>query len=541
MLRKITIKARLIFVIVFLAFELILGAVVGLISMQRANGDLHSLYDNQIVCLAQLDRVIRGIDANQRDLTEAVNADPSSVSALLSDIERNSATIEAQWKAYATTDTVGDEKVQATKFVEARDKLFAEAIHPADIALRAGETQKAAQIIRGPMKTLIAPVRERIDGLLQIQLDQADAAQRQSQSTYEFVRTLCLSGMTFGLILAASLGAMLVRAIVKPLNEAVLISAAVASGDLTQSIAAKSNDETGRLMHALADMNNNLSKIVGRVRAGTDAIATASGQIAAGNLDLSSRTEQQAAALEETASSMEQLSSTVKHNAENAKEANDLALSASAIAAKGGELMCQVVTTMDDINGSAAKIAEIIGVIDGIAFQTNILALNAAVEAARAGEQGRGFAVVAGEVRSLAHRSADAAKQIKTLISDSVQKANSGSDLVGQAGDTMNEIVQSVKRVTAIMEEISSASQEQTAGIEQVARAITQMDEATQQNAALVEEASAAAQSLHEEADQLSLTVATFRISEHSGRSLSPNVKNGVQANRYPKLSLETS
>jgi methyl-accepting chemotaxis protein len=286
----------------------------------------------------------------------------------------------------------------------------------------------------------------------------------------------------------------------------------VADGDLTGKIEVRSGDETGQLLEALKLMNGSLVKIVGEVRQGTDAIATASGQIASGNQDLSSRTEEQASSLEQTAASMEELTSTVKQNADNARQANQLAVSASSVAVKGGAVVSQVVDTMGAINTSSRKIVDIISVIDGIAFQTNILALNAAVEAARAGEQGRGFAVVAAEVRNLAQRSAAAAKEIKTLIDDSVGKVDEGSKLVGEAGRTMEEIVDSVKRVTDIMAEITAASQEQTSGIEQINQAITQMDQATQQNAALVEEASAAAQSLQEQAQGLSIAVGVFKL-----------------------------
>jgi methyl-accepting chemotaxis protein len=314
------------------------------------------------------------------------------------------------------------------------------------------------------------------------------------------------------LLLSIVFGVFITRSITRPLNEAVRVAQTVAAGDLTSQIEAKSKDETGQLLQALKNMNESLVRIVSEVHEGTEAIAAASNQIATGNMDLSGRTEEQASSLEETASSMEELTSTVKQNADNARQANNLSLSASQIAVKGGEVVGQVVTTMNDINESARKIADIIGVIDGIAFQTNILALNAAVEAARAGEQGRGFAVVASEVRNLAQRSATAAKEIKALIDDSVGKVDAGSKLVAQAGTTMTEVVDSVKRVTDIVAEISAASQEQSAGIEQVNQAITQMDQVTQQNAALVEEAAAAAGSLNDQAGRLERTVSAFKI-----------------------------
>jgi methyl-accepting chemotaxis protein len=330
----------------------------------------------------------------------------------------------------------------------------------------------------------------------------------------------------------------LTTGITRPLNTAVDISRRVAEGDLSVEITVTTKDEAGQLLQALKDMNISLRNIVGNVRVGTDTIATASSQIASGNLDLSNRTEQQAGSLEETASAMEQLTSTVKQNADNARQANQLAVSASEVAIQGGSVVGQVINTMSAINDSSKKIVDIISVIDGIAFQTNILALNAAVEAARAGEQGRGFAVVASEVRSLAQRSSAAAKEIKTLIDDSVSKVDVGSKLVGQAGSTMEEVVSSVKRVTDIVGEISSASQEQSTGIEEVNRAIAQMDESTQQNAALVEEAAAAAQSLQEQAGKLAELVSVFNIGNTAGLA-APAAKTSrrtVDINPAPRL-----
>ena len=322
-------------------------------------------------------------------------------------------------------------------------------------------------------------------------------------------RTL-IGGGVLAFVLGAVLAIWLARNITGPLAYAVRLARQVAQGDLTARVEVHSKDETGQLLAALKDMNGALLDIVTRVRAGTDTIATASAEINSGNQDLSSRTEQQAGSLEETASSMEELTGTVNQNADNARQASQLAAKASETAERGGAVVAEVVSTMGAINEASRKIADIITVIDGIAFQTNILALNAAVEAARAGEQGRGFAVVAGEVRTLAQRSAAAAKEIKELIGDSVEKVDAGTRLVDQAGATMDEVVGSVRRVTDLVGEIAAASDEQRVGIEQVNQAIGQMDQVTQQNAALVEEAAAAADSMQEQARQLAALVATF-------------------------------
>lgn len=328
--------------------------------------------------------------------------------------------------------------------------------------------------------------------------------------------------------------------ITRPLIDAIRIARGVADRDLTQRIEVKANDEAGQMVQALKEMNESLFTIVSEVRLNTDSITAAAQQIAAGNSDLSQRTEEQASTLEETASSMEQLTATVKQNAENAKHANQLAATASSIAVKGGHVVGEVVQTMGSISASSKKIVNIISVIEGIAFQTNILALNAAVEAARAGEQGRGFAVVAAEVRNLAQRSAAAAKEIKTLIDDSVVKVVAGSKQVDQAGATMDEIVKAVKRVTDIMYEISSASNEQSAGIEQVNQAIIQMDDVTQQNAALVEQAAAAAEAMRLQAKELAETVSVFKLFEQyrSAPHLQSVVGSSAEAKPNNELTL---
>jgi methyl-accepting chemotaxis protein len=337
------------------------------------------------------------------------------------------------------------------------------------------------------------------------------AAEEESKSARMILNVLAL----IAAVLSVAVWVRVSRSISRPLIEAVDVAKRVAGGDLTTRVEVKSKDETGQLMHALKAMNESLASIVGEVRQGTNTIVTASNEIANGNADLSSRTESQAGSLEETASSMEELTATVKQNAENAKQANQLVITASDHAIKGGRVVGDVVETMGSIKESSRKIVDIISVIDGIAFQTNILALNAAVEAARAGEQGRGFAVVAAEVRSLAQRSAGAAKEIKSLIDDSVEKVDAGSKLVDQAGMTMDEIVASVKHVADIMSDITAASREQSSGIEEVNRAIAQMDEMTQQNAALVEQAAAAAESMLDQAQNLLQAVSVFKLGEH--------------------------
>lgn len=338
--------------------------------------------------------------------------------------------------------------------------------------------------------------------------------------SHALLMVLVSAGLTF--IAVIGLGLLITRHLLRQLggepDYATSIAGKIAAGDLAVPVNTKNGDESS-LLFAIRSMRDNLAGIVGRVRTGTDAIACASGQIAAGNLDLSSRTEEQAASLEETASSMEELTATVKQNAENAQQASVLASNASEVAHKGNSVVGEVVTTMDDISHSSTKIAEITGIIEAIAFQTNILALNAAVEAARAGDQGRGFAVVASEVRNLAQRSSSAAKEIKDLITTSVQKIRNGSTLAGEAGRTMSEVTQAIARVTDIMSEIAAASSEQSRGIEQVNQAITQMDEVTQQNASLVEQAAAASKSLEDQGQQLNQAVAVFRLGVSSSSS----------------------
>jgi len=396
------------------------------------------------------------------------------------------------------------------EYASSRDEAFA--------AKAAGSAQLGALVdgkLMPAMNRYVAAVQQ-VANYQESMVNDANAA---IDATYTQAHMLLLAIGAVALVLGALLAWVLTRSITAPLARALTIAETVAGGDLTGTISSDARDEVGQLLRALASMNTSLLATVTEVRVGTDTISTAAREIAAGNLDLSVRTEQQASSLEETAASLEELTSTVKQNADNARQANVLAVSASEVAVRGGAVVADVVTTMASINSASREIVDIISVIDSIAFQTNILALNAAVEAARAGEQGRGFAVVASEVRTLAQRSATAAREIKALIDNSVRQVDAGGKLVGQAGQTMEEIVASISRVTGIMSDIAHASAEQTLGIEQINAAITQMDEVTQQNAALVEEAAGAAAALEAQAGSLAHVVGAFTVAPRGGKA----------------------
>ena len=432
-----------------------------------------------------------------------------------------------QAKKYADAARELDEMFSSIPSTSAREKALLKEIgeqaalaapfYPRAVQLALdGKKDEAYQLVRFEFR----PVQKKWWALLRelaaLEQTQNDEALSDADNAYRSARTLMIAFAVLALATGGLAAWLITRGLLRQLGgeptDAVRIAGRIAAGDLAVDIDTHPRDDAS-LMFAMRSMRDSLAGIVGQVRTGTDTIATASAQIAAGNFDLSARTEQQASSLEETASSMEEMTSAVKQNADNARQANALALSASHVAEKGGNVVSQVVHTMGAINQSAQKIVEIIGVIDGIAFQTNILALNAALDASRAGEQGRGFAVVATEVRNLAQRSAAAAKEIKALISDSVDKVDSGNKLVEEAGATMHEVVDSIKRVTGIMSEIVAASEEQASGIDQVNQAITQMDTVTQQNASLVEEAAAAAQSMTEQAGHLAQVVSVFLLS----------------------------
>lgn len=419
--------------------------------------------------------------------------------------------------AAVQTTVVGKQKIKALQ--DASDTFEAAKEQLVNLA-RAGDMDGATEFVLRKLTTSQNAYLDLATAFADSQDQQLQSEGKKAIADGATAIQLTLIFSALAVLVAAALGFFLTRSITRPLHTAVKVAENVAAGDLTTQIHVTSNDETGQLMQGLKNMNENLLKIVTEVRAGTNAIHSASGEIAAGNLDLSSRTEQQASSLEETASAMEQMTATVKQNADNARQANQLAAQASRVAVQGGEVVGEVVHTMEGINASSRKIVDIIAVIDGIAFQTNILALNAAVEAARAGEQGRGFAVVASEVRNLAQRSASAAKEIKVLIDDSVAKVDNGTQLVAKAGSTMAEVVSSVKSVTDIVGEIAIASNEQSTGIEEINKAITQMDEVTQQNAALVQEASSAAYSLNEQAERLSQAISIFKVSAGSATAV---------------------
>jgi len=456
----------------------------------------------------------------RRTTAIAKSSDPSLGAFFAEDASTSTKLSNEQQKALEALLTSDREKELFAQLSAVR-KRYVAARDAITKAKTDGQVEEANRILEKVFPVEAKGYLDSLQQLLDLQRSSIDQIAASIHALYTMSRNLLIA---FGALLFVAgwlFAWRLALSITRPLNQAVNIAETVAAGDLTSHIDTNRKDETGKLLHALKTMNDNLLRIVGQVRSGTDTIATASREIATGNLDLSSRTEQQAGSLEETASAMEELTSTVKQNADNARQANQLAASASDVAVQGGSVVGQVIDTMGAINESSKKIVDIISVIDGIAFQTNILALNAAVEAARAGEQGRGFAVVASEVRSLAQRSASAAKEIKELIDNSVQKVDSGSKLVEQAGATMTEVVASVRRVTDIVGEISSASQEQSDGIEQVNRAIAQMDESTQQNAALVEQAAAAAQSLQDQAHTLTEVVSIFKLDSAGAGSAS--------------------
>ncbi len=513
MFKNVTIRSRLVMVIGLFSALLIGIGGLGSYGMSQMNGVFKNVYDGRVVPLGDLGVILDRVQRIRfNTAVSSYSENPVIVAERKNLSDQRFAEINTLLPKYMAANLSTEEAALAKDFSR-QWKIVSESIDRSMNFALAKEFKAAQKNVVEDMYAKFDAAHATLFKILDTQRTSSAVEYKTAHEAYQNLLTISHAVTAIGVILGIIAGFLLVRAITRPLNEAVTIANAVASGDLTSRIEVNSTNEMGRLLQALKTMNDNLLDLVGKVRNSTDSISMASGEIASGNSDLSQRTEEQASSLEETASSMEELTSTVKQNADNARQANQLAIGASEVAKKGGVVVGQVVDTMKSINESSNKIVDIISVIDGIAFQTNILALNAAVEAARAGEQGRGFAVVATEVRTLAQRSAAAAKEINELINDSVVKVEDGTRLVDEAGSTMEEIVTAVKRVTDIMSEISAASQEQSSGIEQVNQAVTQMDEATQQNAALVEEAAAAAESMQEQAQVLTQAVSIFKLS----------------------------
>jgi methyl-accepting chemotaxis protein len=491
--------------------------VVGALGLRATSKEIDLTIHDRYLKISILNQVKDNVALQSRSLRDLLLIDPSEVNAEYARIAERSADtrklldqLGGVLRNPQALDLFKQLSDARAVYSPLRDQMIA--------AVKAGDKEAARALLLDKVRPAHVIYARALDKLVdfqeQLMTDSGDSAEQTASTSSTLMIALGVAGAGLGLFA----GWYVTGTIVRPIRYAVRVARTVADGDLSSNIQVRTRDEIGQLSAALKDMNTSLISIVSEVRKGTDSLGTASAEIAAGNLDLSERTERQAGSLEETASSMEELTSTVKQNAMNANQANQLAMSASDVAGKGGVVVAQVVDTMASINASARKIVDIISVIDGIAFQTNILALNAAVEAARAGEQGRGFAVVASEVRNLAQRSAAAAKEIKTLIGDSVDKVDAGARLVDQAGATMEEIVASVRRVTDIMSEIASASQEQLTGIEHINGAITEMDQTTQQNAALVEQASAAAVTMQEQTGHLVDAVSIFKLNSTSRR-----------------------
>ncbi|CAB3786671.1 hypothetical protein LMG28614_02353 [Paraburkholderia ultramafica] len=537
--------------ILLVALTMAVGAL-GLTALNRASQSLERIARGDLVAIRALDDaasyLLRSRVAVDRfdTLSAAGNADEAK--KVLDRAQELVAKGNQNWQAYLDTPKPGIDQALLDEVLARHTAIMHDGVDPLFAALNANDMAAYHAIADTKISPMViaydAASTAVVNALQQNAMDQ----QASAQANASLMMTLIVAVTVLALLLVVGIRFALRGLIVQPLKDATACFERIASGDLSETIEVYSRNEIGRLFDGIKRMQQSLSTMVKAVHSSTESIDTGAREIAMGNTDLSQRTEQQAASLQETASSMEQLTGTVRQNAENARQASQLAVNASDIATRGGDVVSQVVTTMQDIATSSNKVVDIIGVIEGIAFQTNILALNAAVEAARAGEQGRGFAVVAGEVRSLAQRSASAAKEIKELIGNSVDKVQSGSTLVGRAGTTMDEIVQAVRRVTDIMGEISAASEEQSGGIEQVNRAVVQMDEVTQQNAALVEQAAAAAASLEDQTHQLQMVVNGWKVAGGQTRSSAAAVRpqaaarvNGGTGKQFAKAAPQAS
>jgi len=513
-LTTLTVKARLIGVLGLLCAMLLVGAWIGLGGMARANESARQIYQEELIPLTSINEVARGSLNSFVSLSEAAfhKDDKAIIKQKLDEVAKTQLADAALLKKLAATAMSPEVRKQWSAFESARGDVASSMTEITDALNHADDG--TSSLLYSDVLPNVSIMGSEMDKLIAMQIEEGRQRYESAVTSYQRIRLMTFAALGAGLLLAVLMAFFLIRSIVGTLNRAVRVANAISQGQLGHNIVTHRKDELGRLLEAFRMMDDRLTLTVGEVRRGSDAVSTAAQQIAHGNDDLSQRTQEQASSLEETASSMEQMTSTVKQNAENASHANQLARGAREQAERGGEVAGRAIIAMSEINASSGKIADIVGLIQEIAFQTNLLALNAAVEAARAGEQGRGFAVVATEVRSLAQRSAGAAKEIKGLINDSAEKVRSGSELVNQSGKALAEIVDSVKKVTDIVAEIAAASQEQSAGIDQVNNAVMQMDEMTQQNAALVEEAAAAARAMQEQAGELTSQVGFFQLNQ---------------------------
>jgi methyl-accepting chemotaxis protein len=512
-LQRLRIGPRLALAFLVLVALLGVNGLVGLQGLLEVHKGSTTIYQDRVVPLRQLKVIADAYAVNVIDAANKAQTGLITAEEALKAVQAARADIRKEWADYMATSPTAEEEKLAREAV----KLFEPAnldISKLEEALKSMSGSVAGQLgaFNGPLYATVDPISGKISELIELQMRLASQVHKASDQAFQ--RTLWVTSAVAGAAVLACLllGFFITRSITRPITRAAQAAQGIAGGDLSTQFQATGRDESADLLRALRTMSDSLARIVGEVRASAQTVSTGALQIAEGTADLSQRTEQQAANLEETAASMEQLTSAVQQNADTARQASQLAGGARQAASLGGEKVSQVVTTMQDIAASSRKIADIIGVIDGIAFQTNILALNAAVEAARAGEQGRGFAVVASEVRTLAQRSAAAAKEIKDLISASVQRVEAGSRLVDEAGESVGGIVQQVQRVADMINEITTATVEQASGIRQVGEAVLQLDQVTQQNAALVEQSTAAAESLKAQADKLLAEVSVFKL-----------------------------
>jgi methyl-accepting chemotaxis protein len=512
-MKNFKIFTRLMVLVGVLSALLVAVGAIGLFGIARSNTAMESMYKDRLQAQAAV-ADYRYLTMRNRQLVSnaLLSPAPEKVAKAIEEAEANIGKSDNVWETLRTADlsATGQQHLQAIG--EQRQKIMKEGLSPALTALKDSDVATARVLVVRKFDDLYAPIGKDIEALMAVTKEEALSEYNAALQRFGAIRTLFIGSIAAGVLFALLFGMALVRGITRPLQRAGEVADAVAHGDLSQPIDTQGKDEVAAVMRALATMQASLSAVVGSVRHTSDSVSTASAEIAQGNHDLSNRTEQQASALQQTAASTEQLSSTVRQNAEHAAQANRLALNASEVAAHGGAVVAEVVQTMKGINDSSKQIADIIGVIDGIAFQTNILALNAAVEAARAGEQGRGFAVVASEVRSLAGRSAAAAKEIKGLIETSVARVERGSTLADKAGSTMTDVVNAIRSVAGVVGEITAASSQQSAGVAQIGTAVSQIDQATQQNAALVEEMAAAASHMRTQAQSLVEAVAVFKL-----------------------------